>query len=57
LSHETVLATFSSYGEVSLARQGELMQALRAPPRQEAAALDQIEQVLRSMRRAPEFAR
>ena len=48
LAHENVLTTFSSYGEVTGARQAELMRTLGSPLRHEATALDQIVEVLRS---------
>jgi hypothetical protein len=47
LAHDNVLTTFSSYGEVSAARQAELIRALGTADRRETAALDQIAEVLR----------
>ncbi|HEX3861797.1 MAG TPA: tyrosine-type recombinase/integrase [Stellaceae bacterium] len=57
LSHETVLTTFSSYGEVTATRQAELMRSLAIPVQPEATALDQIAEVLRSMGRMPQLTR
>ena len=56
LSHEMVLTTFSSYGEVTSGRQAEIMRALGSPLRREADALEKIAQVLRSTGRAAQVA-
>ena len=52
LGHERVLTTFASYGEIPTARQAEIIQALGKPLHTEAAALDQIEVILKSAGRA-----
>jgi integrase len=57
LAHENVLTTFSSYGEVTGARQAELMRALGSPLRPEKTALEQIKDILRSADRTAQFAR
>jgi integrase len=52
LSHEKVLTTFASYGEVSLMRQAEIIRRLGTPVLHDTAALEQIAQVLRSTGRS-----
>jgi integrase/recombinase XerD len=52
LSHEKVLTTFASYGEVSLMRQAEIIRRLGTPVLHDTAALEQIAQLLRSAGRS-----
>ncbi len=53
LGHEGVLTTFYSYGDVSLRRQGELIQGLGKPQQQTMVAMDDLaEALLRKMRQS-----
>jgi integrase/recombinase XerD len=51
LGHEQVLTTLMSYGKVEASRQAEIIRGLAKPARTENAALDQIEEIIRSTRR------